>query len=401
MSDRPLDQVESAAVLQPLLDEAIGSGRRKGRFRPPPEAAYQAYAADLKMRHRVMSAVICIAIFNLGIFIDHAAQPHLFWQFLFLRLVLASLPCLALVWYSRDLNPSWLRDWVSGAGLVWIGLSINIIVSLRDAPPAHLLFSLGLLIIVTNSVFQLRTAVAATVSGLIIVMAAGFLWWKAPAMTHPDLLSLAFLFAASLVTLVANHRLEATLRHLYLLMLREQLRSSSVEKVNQELSTMSLTDALTGIANRRRFDQDFDSAVRHAQESGADLSLLLVDVDHFKRYNDSWGHPAGDACLRQVASIIADEIRHADDLTARIGGEEFAVVLHNTGKAAACDVALRIHRALQAKWPAALSSVTVSIGLATLNEGHSAQEVLMAADRALYDAKEQGRNRTIAAALAA
>jgi len=153
----------------------------------------------------------------------------------------------------------------------------------------------------------------------------------------------------------------------------------------------SLTDALTGLGNRRAFDLELARRIAEAGRSGRPLSLCLIDIDHFKGYNDSFGHTAGDEALATVASVLRTSCRAAD-IPARYGGEEMVVILPGTPMSGALDVAERIRRAVEAS-PMPLRPVTVSVGVTTTTGDCSAELLVEAADRALYEAKEAGRNR--------
>jgi two-component system, chemotaxis family, response regulator WspR len=179
----------------------------------------------------------------------------------------------------------------------------------------------------------------------------------------------------------------------------EELGRQLAEK-NAILEKLSSLDGLTGIANRRRFDEALDQEWRRGRRDQSALSLILIDVDFFKRYNDRYGHLRGDDCLRQVATGLAEVVHRPGDLVARYGGEEFVVLLPATDSAGAATVA----EALRAKIeglaiPHALSEaaqvVTISLGSATVRpDGDSGAEVVVAAaDLALYAAKTGGRNR--------
>ena len=166
------------------------------------------------------------------------------------------------------------------------------------------------------------------------------------------------------------------------------------------LEELSMRDGLTGIPNRRRFDECLDRAWRHALRCAAPLSLIMADIDDFKAYNDAYGHVAGDECLRAVASTLCGALRRPGDLAARFGGEEFCVVLENTALSGALHMAERIRAAVSAlglahKDSRAADIVTVSLGAAstTPKAGHSPQQLLRVADAMLYAAKQAGRNR--------
>jgi diguanylate cyclase (GGDEF)-like protein len=174
--------------------------------------------------------------------------------------------------------------------------------------------------------------------------------------------------------------------------------------LNSELSVLSQTDALTGLANRRAFDLRLADEVSRAARHGMPLALLLADVDHFKRYNDRHGHPAGDQCLQRVAAVLRDHGRRPTDLVARIGGEEFALLLPHEDVAGALALAESCVQAVDAAKIPHLASplsgfVTVSVGVALLHDGMSgAAALLSAADAALYTAKERGRHCAMLAA---
>ncbi len=166
-----------------------------------------------------------------------------------------------------------------------------------------------------------------------------------------------------------------------------------LERRNTLLSELALSDELTGVSNRRRFRESLEIHHSLATRRGVPLSLILLDVDHFKGYNDTFGHPAGDEVLRLVARTLVDGVREADEVS-RIGGEEFSVLLPDTDAGFAIEMAGRLRAALAAKaWP--LRAVTVSQGVATTAKGAvaSAATLVDQADRALYLCKRNGRDR--------
>lgn len=154
---------------------------------------------------------------------------------------------------------------------------------------------------------------------------------------------------------------------------------------------LALTDSLTGLQNRRAFDSELAVAVARAERYQRDLSLMLLDLDHFKILNDTYGHPAGDAVLRAVARVLIEKSRRID-MVARIGGEEFALILSDTPSSAALRLAERLRQAIS---NASSDSIafSASFGVASLQDTESKPEALLkAADKALYAAKDAGRN---------
>lgn len=176
----------------------------------------------------------------------------------------------------------------------------------------------------------------------------------------------------------------------------------SLQAANAELEQLATLDGLTQVANRRKFDDYLEQEWRRAARSQQPLSLIMFDIDAFKRYNDTYGHPAGDACLTQVAQIVAVTVERATDLVARYGGEEFAVVLPNTSLPDAVAIAAQFHRAIKAlaiphKSSAVGPIVSISLGVASLvpTAAGSPEDLIARADRALYAAKQQGRDRYV------
>jgi len=181
--------------------------------------------------------------------------------------------------------------------------------------------------------------------------------------------------------------------------------SRELAAANRELENLSRQDSLTGIANRRYFDSFLLSEIRRASREREPLSLILADVDHFKAFNDCYGHQAGDDCLRQVASALRSVAKRPADLAARYGGEEFAMVLPMTTVEGAVDVAKSVARAIDGmSIPHARSgtggTVSLSQGIASLIPAHDTrpESIIEFADQALYQAKQQGRNRYVISA---
>jgi diguanylate cyclase (GGDEF)-like protein len=182
---------------------------------------------------------------------------------------------------------------------------------------------------------------------------------------------------------------------LYQAELHQQLQAA-----NQELERISNTDALTQIANRRYFDRSLAQEWQRAQREQMPLALILCDIDFFKQYNDTYGHPAGDVCITAVAQVLQGCLHRSGDCLARYGGEEFAVILPHTDQMGAETMARKMQRAIaalnlpHAAHPTA-QRITLSFGLAMAlpQTGLSPQNLLSRADQALYQAKQTGRNR--------
>ncbi|QYK05917.1 GGDEF domain-containing protein [Shewanella zhangzhouensis] len=177
-------------------------------------------------------------------------------------------------------------------------------------------------------------------------------------------------------------------------------RNVEKRRLVKHFRRMALLDGLTGLSNRRHFDEILDQEIRASTRTGHPLSLILLDIDFFKRLNDALGHQAGDDCLRQLGQLLSDVAARPRDLAVRYGGEEFAVLLPETTLTGAVEVANRIAKLLaKAAIPHPDSQVaahiTVSQGLVQWQRGMDAAALLEASDAALYRAKEDGRNRYV------
>jgi len=213
------------------------------------------------------------------------------------------------------------------------------------------------------------------------------------------LIGAAALLVCAMAALLANRLFRQ-------IVIRDQLdrqlraRSDDLEQHNVGLQVLAHTDKLTGIANRLMFDTVLERELKRAQRGDVCLSLVLLDVDYFKKFNDRYGHPAGDSCLRGVGRVLAQQIIRAGDLAARYGGEEFAVILPSTDRSGAIAVAERIRMEIlalavaHADAPAGV--VSASLGVATVAAGQETQlrpaDLIARADARLYEAKRGGRN---------
>ena len=173
-------------------------------------------------------------------------------------------------------------------------------------------------------------------------------------------------------------------------------------EANIELQKLAALDGLTGIANRRRFDEVLKSEWQRGQREKRPLSLLMCDIDQFKTYNDSHGHLAGDLCLKKVAAVLNSTLKRPADLAARYGGEEFALILPDTEREGALQIAEKCRQGIEALAIANAGSsaahlITISIGVCCIvpSKDMMAEDLIDMADRGLYDAKQQGRNRVV------
>ncbi|HLO46849.1 MAG TPA: PleD family two-component system response regulator [Kamptonema sp.] len=183
---------------------------------------------------------------------------------------------------------------------------------------------------------------------------------------------------------------------------KERLLTQQLEAANRELQRLASIDGLTQLANRRCFDETLEREWQRLARDRLPISLILCDLDFFKAFNDTYGHPTGDECLRVVANIISQAASHPGDLAARYGGEELSLILPNTRPQAAFQIANTIHQKVKAKKILHAGSriskyITLSLGVATFipSSKSSPERLVVAADKALYQAKLEGRDRVV------
>ncbi|MDO1584361.1 GGDEF domain-containing protein [Rhizobium oryzicola] len=383
-----------------LIDKYLQARDRIWRFSSKIEDHYIAHTARIKLRPSLIGFGVCLLLFNLGVFWDNYVKPEILYFALAIRIIGVTIPCLCVGWLLFFWKNYRLHDWLLSASMLLIACAINSLALMREAPANHKAFLVSLLLIVCNIILQLRTLPAVFTSVGISAITTAFMWPVLTTTSPGYWQAVSYMYITAVITLLANTRLDSTMRRLYLMMLKDQIRHDEISRENEELSAFSYTDPLTGIANRRRMEQALRTAWTGAEANGSPLALLLIDIDHFKRFNDTYGHPAGDACLQLVARTIAGQVRHMTDLTARMGGEEFAVLMPGADENVAELIASRIHSALVNAQAGQTHSVTASIGIAscTPQEGSTIEELVSSADKALYMAKNGGRNQTVMAA---
>jgi diguanylate cyclase (GGDEF)-like protein len=167
---------------------------------------------------------------------------------------------------------------------------------------------------------------------------------------------------------------------------------SSLKQVEHELRTLTITDPLTGIHNRRHFLDQLDIELTRHTRTQRPLSLIMLDIDHFKRVNDTWGHDTGDQVLQELCRRIATRLRRID-MFCRLGGEEFIIICPETDASQAIHLAEVLRHLVQDTPFAQVGQITASFGVSSAHPGDSHERLLQRADQALYTAKNSGRNR--------
>ena len=400
-----LDQTPVQAEESRQIDLLLERGASLLRFPEHLEARFQQDCAEQRLRSLLQNGVLVTVVFNWMLWSDWLMVPDVFDLGLKLRLFVFTPITIAGVVLVTFLRSPLMREWMTFAwGLCACAINISLCVASHDPMAGPYLVALVPIIMFANSVARMRFVQSMAMDGLVI---AGFCWaWyvipDAPfAIMVPATLTV---LSASTFTLYGCYVQERDERQNWLLHLRESLLMEDLERANEHLDAVSKSDMLTEVANRRHFDEFLQQVWDRARVDGSEISLMMIDLDHFKAYNDRYGHPEGDGCLRDVAATLKRRLRRPDDLIARFGGEEFIAILAGTPLATAASAAERVRKGVESMNRLHATSnthsvVTVSIGVACLrpNSPHATPAQLIAtADEALYQAKSRGRNRVFA-----
>lgn len=403
----PPEQEQRMNQVQDLLN----LGFRWMKFPQALENDFLAQDPVGRLRHFLISGVISLLIYNGFLVADYLMIPDVFPIAATLRLLVftpLSLIALGVLWTGRDRpqasHPIMLDTTVLISGL-FAAATLAYALSITHSPLSDL-YHAGFAVVVMygNLVQRLRFWSAVIFS--LTVLAIQFVGIAVLPNFNPRLVLPICLLSASTVafSLCANYVMERDKRRRYLLTVRERELVKQLSDVNLQLQQLSRVDALTGLFNRRHFQEYLHNLWQRARHEGSEVSIIMMDVDHFKGYNDRYGHPAGDECLRQVAAVMESSLRQPGDMVARYGGEEFIAVLPNTTLPVALQAAERLRKAVEAlsmrhEASATLPVVTVSLGVACSNAAAPSvtpDTLISRADRALYDAKRQGRNQVCA-----
>jgi len=362
------------AKLPPALEAAFEHDRR--RF-------LAAFARLLLLRS--------ILYYNLFLPYDFLLLPSTAWLSTFLHLCIVT-PFMALAGLVAIRHPSQvLRDSLGALSSILIAGQILVIFCLNTGINANQYQYMTIIVILYTNIIQMLTlrfamAASAAICTLYVVTLLNSGCPESVRLTGAIMMvTIAFL------SLIAKARSEHSDRHRFLRRLQDRMR-------RHEAENEACRDALTGLSNRRHFDER-SAALWRAGDAATPTAIAIIDIDHFKLFNDRYGHQAGDHCIKRVAGAISAALRSQNDLAVRFGGEEFVLLLPDTPLETALQITERIRRAVEVMaipHEGSLTSpvVTVSIGVAAGTAGVEPVETLLAtADQALYKAKRNGRNQ--------
>ena len=359
------------------VDDAISARNWLLRFAPELEASFERDTGSQRCRELIVRAYIGIIVYDLFSFADWWATPALFWTALVMRVAFFTPVSLLLISTLYTYPRAFLRESIVcvGGGAVATGTIVYLMAVSGKAPQSTLHESMILVVLFLTVVQRIRFSyLAPTCLGFLIVHVVAVAHFYEYPLGQQVAIDMVF-GATVIFALVASYTMERDLRLHYLLSLRGQAQ-------NLELDRISRRDALTGLGNRR-FLQETLETCEQVERSHDLLSIVLLDIDHFKLFNDTAGHQAGDLCLKRVAGIVQAELRDQADQAFRFGGEELIVVLPKIALPQAIIIAERIRQAIEdASIPhpalAQGAVVTASFGVACsrLSDSLQAEEII-------------------------
>lgn len=373
----------------PYADQ-LALGFRLLRFSRPLEQEYRDYLRDdtFELKRIALSVGILVWLAFAAFDFVLIKAPEVWWMFA-IRLVVLLLLCL-FGWLLIQRKHTYLLQPLSLVSLLALGAAASFVVGIAHRVDPNYPYE-GLLLICMAAYFLvgLRLSEALSCSLLVLLVYVCVEWLMAEMPLARLVNNTLFLLFGNLMGAVGCYLLEFKSREHFL--------------ISRLMRVLADHDSLTGLHNRRSFNRQFERLWRQAQREQRSLALLLCDIDHFKAYNDHYGHQAGDNVLQRIGSLLQDAARRPLDMAVRLGGEEFAVLLYDIGEVEARLHAEALRQTLQTLNIEHAGSdtarmLTMSIGIACIQpgEGGALAQLYEHADRALYEAKAFGRNQVVA-----
>jgi diguanylate cyclase (GGDEF)-like protein len=379
-------------------------------FAPKLEDEFENMTAVRRSRRIVIEGILCVVVYNFFVLSDYFLSHQTFMQSLEVRLGLATplaVASIVALHFCQRIN--WKREslilfvcCVFSASVLYLYFDISAVVS------AYALLDVILVLLFTNVGIQIRFSYAIGASALCVSMGGIYIYLDRWLSRPEKLESLAVLLADAFLSLVANYNIESSERMSFLLRMRSAMQTEDLTIANGHLLQIANEDKLTGISNRRHFDEVYKLIWEQCISRASAISVVMIDIDHFKRLNDRYGHAHGDVVLNRIAKLLREDLRVRGDFVARYGGEEFVAVLANSSTEIAQRVAERLRFLVDTAGHPVNSQggrfeqrfPTISCGVATVRPHPEMQfrSPITLADEALYQAKAEGRNRVCYAA---
>jgi len=370
-------------------------------FTPRLEKHFLSDTLDARKKRFFILGIIAIVMYNLFLLTDREMLPDIYLMAWKIRLGIVTPVMIIILGMMRWRAFARVLDYFVDFMILLTAGSIIFFLALSHHPNVvHYHTGIILIVMFGNIVVRFRFWHAFCVSWLTFLFYLLTVPRITPMLPPVMINSSIVLFTAIIISLIANYQMENDARWNYLRNLLKEIETIRLEKAKVELEHLSSSDVLTGLTNRRYFDSFLDKEWRMGIRNQTPVSLLFLDVDDFKAYNDNYGHQAGDVCLQKIAAVIRRSVHRSRDLCARYGGEEFVVLLPDTAQESALHIAEIIRAGIEMEklphsFSRAASHITVSIGVASIIPQLGVDQSLLVemADRALYKAKEMGRNQ--------
>ncbi|GAB6095131.1 hypothetical protein JCM14469_13830 [Desulfatiferula olefinivorans] len=395
------DTHTTTGVQEQVIRDCLSGGQSFLKFPPAVERDFNDYDWE-KRRHRyIFLSIFAVLLYDLYCIGDRIMLPDIYRTAWLIRLGVVTPLMTASIVLLTVRRLKIFQEALVSFQILTVSLGLIVILALSRHPNVEH-YHTGILVIVmfgniaVRQRFMYALLTSLTIFLLYVFFARHFVTMSVDTVHNTGLI----LLTTTILSLIANYQMEKEARKEYLLTVLQGIDARKLAEANKQLELLSISDSLTGLANRRFFDKTLDVEWRAAIRSRYRLSLVFLDIDSFKAYNDNYGHPAGDACLIAIGKVIRDSINRPRDLGARYGGEEFVILLPRTEAADALRLAEVIRRRveglnLEHRYSTAANRVTVSMGVASVcpAQGDQADMLLEQADAGMYSAKKQGRNR--------
>ncbi|MFH2065251.1 MAG: diguanylate cyclase [Pseudomonadota bacterium] len=389
--------------LEPEIHECLAHGSTFLKFPKKLETFFTALDTPKRRKRYFLLGLSAIILFDLFCIADRFMLPDVYLTAWKIRLgIVTPLMCLFLILIR--IKPLYrYMDFFAGFLLLLTSASIVWFLILSQHPNVvH--YHTGIILIITfgNIVVRIHFRYAFGYSAAILLLYVIGIDHVSQMPVAAAQNSSLVLITAAVISLIGNYQLEGEIRRDFLLTLLQRINTIKLEANNRKLEQLSISDELTGTANRRHFDKTFEREWSSAARNRYPLSLIFLDIDFFKSYNDNYGHQAGDQCLKKIGEALNRNIRRTHDLLARYGGEEFIILLPHTEMEEAFNLSEKIRQSIEHinikhEFSQIANHITVSLGVASAvpTPQTDSSYLVEQADAALYQAKNNGRNQVV------
>ncbi len=392
---------ENLLRMEGQIHQCLSSKLKMMKFPYELENYFNEFDIPIRQRRFFIMGIIGLIFYNLFMIGDKLMLPDIYKTAWFIRALVVTPVGIITLFLLKFNVMKREADFFASIVIFLIAASI-LVMLLISSHPNVVHYHTGILVVITfgNIIVRMRFNYAVFVSFvlcLLYVLTA----YNVTLMDHDTITNSCFvLITNTLLTLVGNFHLGLEKRREFLYNLLRQIDSIKLEENNKLLEKLSISDKLTGLSNRRHFDFSFEKEWRTCLRNGSPISMIFIDIDCFKDYNDYYGHPQGDLCLEIIAHELLEIAERPRDFIARYGGEEFVVFLPDTDKNGALSIAERARLLVEGlkikHGTSQISSfVTISLGVASITptDPMKSADLTLFADKALYMAKNEGRNR--------